>query len=197
MASSRASSEAFSPVAGSSHHPTPASTSSVGGGDGGGGAGAGADTPGAGAYDEDQPESTVAMLERLSAIGVQALNDGDHDFSRSEATRELRAHIAPDWRGQIDTYAHAREVTLDEQTAMWDQRRAENPNVHFHIMGMTTDIDEAKGEALIFLDMEVTGLAEVTLQAMNELTWRRIKGEWFLWHTLGLRGTRGNTGGFG
>jgi hypothetical protein len=145
----------------------------------------------------ERPETTVEMLERLSAAGAMALNNQDHDFSASPETRELRSRMMPSWRGQIDTYAHAKEVTFAEQSAMWAQRRAEYPDVFFEIVSISTVIDERKGEALVFIDMEVSGLATFKLQAMSELTWRKVKGKWMLAHTVALRGTRGNSGGFG
>jgi hypothetical protein len=137
------------------------------------------------------------MLERLSTAGAMALNDQDHDFTASPATRELRSRMMASWRGQIDTYAHAKEVTFAEQSAMWAQRRAQYPDVFFEIASISTVIDERKGEALVFIDMEVSGLATFKLQAMSELTWRKVKGKWMLAHTVALRGTRGNSGGFG
>jgi hypothetical protein len=143
------------------------------------------------------PETTVEMLERLSITGANALNDRDHDFTGSAATRELRSRMAASWRGQIDTYAHAREVTFAEQSAMWAQRRAQYPDVHFEVVAISTEVDERRGEALVFMDMEVSGLATFNLQAMSELTWKKVRGQWMLAHTLSLRGTRGNSGGFG
>ncbi|KAK4626676.1 hypothetical protein CLAFUW4_05145 [Fulvia fulva] len=51
--------------------------------------------------------------------------------------------------------------------------------------------------ATVYMNMEVTGLSDVVLHAMNELGWRKIAGQWLCYYTVGMRGSPGNTGGIG
>lgn len=145
-----------------------------------------------------QTETTASRLERLSSIVVSTINDRDFDFTSKDAQSFL-AHVSPQWRGEIDTFAQKREIkSFDEQRAMWKKRAEENPDVHFEIVHLSSYVNEGAGMANVYMDMEVTGVANVTLHAMNELKWKRGNdGVWLCYFTIGMRGSPGNSGGIG
>ncbi|EMC96954.1 hypothetical protein BAUCODRAFT_147147 [Baudoinia panamericana UAMH 10762] len=141
-----------------------------------------------------QKESTAELLERLSsAIGV-VINEHDFDFT-SDSAKELIAHIAPDMKSQLDTCAQdANHLTWEEQVSQWRQRAKYTPDVRFHLDQIASDVNEDTGRATVFMEMTVHGIENVTLQAMNDLKWRRKNGQWMLYHMIGLRGSTANTG---
>lgn len=142
-------------------------------------------------------DATAKELERLSINFVHALNAHDYDFDKSEEARELRLHIAPDWRALFDTNGQdfGRTVTFEEQVARWKERVLEYPHVRFAPVAVSSDVDKAKGWASVFCEMEVSGIGNVALQAMNELKWRRdVDGAWWCYFVIGLRGSRMNSG---
>ncbi|KAK3068898.1 hypothetical protein LTR53_013176 [Teratosphaeriaceae sp. CCFEE 6253] len=118
--------------------------------------------------------STTTELERLSGAFVHVLNERDFDFA-STAAQELRSHLSSNFRAHLDTFAQdSRPVTLDEQVAKWRQRAQENPDVNFAILHTMCSVDEAKGRASVYVEMEVSGISNVKLQAVNELNWERV-----------------------
>ncbi|KAK4549112.1 hypothetical protein LTR36_007568 [Oleoguttula mirabilis] len=137
----------------------------------------------------------AAELERLSTAFVGVLNAHDFAFASHEA-QELVAHLTPDWRAQMDTSAHQTEpVGFAEQVKRWKARAQEHPDVRFDVVGVSSDVDEHKGRARVYIEMDVSGiLASGTLQAMNEVKWRRVGGAWRCYYVTGFRGSRGNGG---
>ena len=81
---------------------------------------------------------------------------------------------------------------------MWRKREEDYPDVHFHIASIETNFHNmGEGAATVYMNMEVTGVSDVILHAMNELRWRKSAGQWLCYYTIGMRGSPGNTGGMG
>lgn len=140
-------------------------------------------------------EPTAARLERISRAGITILNNHDFELKSKEA-QELLAHLSLKYRARLDAAGGPlRPLTFEEQVAQWSQRAQEHPDVHFEILDVSSTVDEEKGEASVYMTMEVTGLGSVSLHAMNELSWKREHGEWKCYHVVGLRGSFGNMGG--
>ncbi|TKA70704.1 hypothetical protein B0A55_07356 [Friedmanniomyces simplex] len=145
-------------------------------------------------YTSDNNKSTTSELERLSSAFVHILNDHDFDF-RTPAAQELQAHLSSNFRAHLDTYAQDSEpVTLAEQIAKWRQRAQENPEVKFRILHTMATVDEGKGRASVYVEMEVSGISDVKLQAMNELNWECVGGVWLCYYIIGMRGSSVNNG---
>ncbi|KAK5682713.1 hypothetical protein LTS10_005843 [Elasticomyces elasticus] len=140
--------------------------------------------------DDCTPDTTTASeLERLSSAFLHVLNERDFDF-RSPISQELRSHLSDNFRAHLDTFAQNSEpVTLEEQVAKWRQRAQEQPDVNFRVLSLMSSVDESTGRASVYMDMEVSGLSGVKLQAMNELNWERVDGIWLCYYIIGMRGS--------
>ncbi|KAK5723691.1 hypothetical protein LTR15_005390 [Elasticomyces elasticus] len=136
-----------------------------------------------------EDRSTVSELERLSSAFLHVLNERDFDF-QTPTSQELKSHLSTNFRAHLDTFAQNSEpVTLEAQVAKWRQRAQEQPNVHFHLLSLMSTVDESTGRASVYVDMEVSGLSGVKLQAMNELNWERVDGVWLCYYIIGMRGS--------
>lgn len=66
------------------------------------------------------------------------------------------------------------------------------PNVRFEITHSNVDLDEVNGVATVWMEMQVLGMGDVVLGAVNEVNWRRIDNDkWECFHTKGMRGSPG------
>lgn len=147
----------------------------------------------------DTPSHTAKLptkdeLERLSAIVPEIVNTRDFDFTGSEA-QELLSHVAPDFTSQIDTLPDTDKLlSWHGQVAAWRQRATDHPDVQFAVTSVSSTVDEKIGFAQVFVEMEVSGIGDVKLHAMNELKWQRVDGQWLWYYVIGMRGTPGNSG---
>ena len=138
--------------------------------------------------------SIAAELERLSAVIPRVINTRDFDFKSPEA-EELLSHVSSDFVAQIDTRPQQdKALSWHEQVSAWRERAEEHPQVHFALTQISSVVDENRGFAQVYMDMEVSGIGDVKLNAMNELRWRQVHGKWVWYHVIGMRGTPGNTG---
>ena len=143
---------------------------------------------------EQNKPTTAAELERLSAIVPEIVNARDFDFAGPEA-QELLSHVAPDFASQIDTLPEQnRLLSWSGQLSAWRQRAQDNPNARFHVTAVSSVVDERLGFAQVFLEMDVSGIGDVKLHAMNELKWQRVDGKWLWFYVIGMRGTPQNSG---
>jgi hypothetical protein len=81
-----------------------------------------------------------------------------------------------------------------EQVSAWRERAQEHPHVHFDVIQMSSAVDDSGGSAQVYMDMEVSGIGDVKLHAMNELRWQHVHGRWMWHYVIGMRGTPGNSG---
>lgn len=138
--------------------------------------------------------SPAAELERLSIVIPSVINSRDFDF-KSPAAQELLTHVSSDFLSQIDTLPQqGRTVSWAEQVAAWRSRAQEYPDVSFAVRSVSSTVDDTKGSAQVYVEMEVSGIGDVKLHAMNELRWKRIDGKWMWCYVVGMRGTPGNSG---
>jgi hypothetical protein len=135
------------------------------------------------------PKPSTPELERLSAAFVQVLNERDFDFT-SVVAQELKSRLSPDFRAQLDTFAaDSRPVTFDEQVEKWRQRASDNPGVKFHVLDVQTRIDNKKGRVNVFVEMQVEGISNVMLQALNVIKWKVVNDVWMCYKVIGMRGS--------
>ena len=138
--------------------------------------------------------SVPAELERLSAVIPLVVNRRDFDFESNEA-KELHSHVSPEFAAQIDTLPQqGRTVSWADQVSAWRKRAEDNPDAHFALTSISSVVNEKKGVAQVYMDMEVSGIGDVKLHAMNELRWKRVDGIWLWYYVVGMRGTPGNSG---
>lgn len=134
-------------------------------------------------------ESTASRLNRLSCAFPTIINTKDFDLRRPDV-RELASCISSDWSGSMDTQPQG--VTWSQQLKLWKARAAEMPNVRFEITHSNVDLDEVNGVATVWMEMQVLGMGDVVLGAVNEVNWRRIDNDkWECFHTKGMRGSPG------
>lgn len=137
-------------------------------------------------------QSPVAVeLERLSSAIPTFVNARDFEFKSLEAA-ELLSHVAPEFVAHMDPMPGGR--SWSEQVSAWRERAQEHPEVHFAIEQVSSAVNEKKGAAQVYMDMEVSGIGDVKLHAVNELKWRRVQEIWLLFSVTGMRGTPGNSG---
>jgi hypothetical protein len=135
------------------------------------------------------PKPLIPDLERLSAAFVQVLNERDFDFT-SDVAQELKSRLSSDWKAQLDTFAaDSRPVTFAEQVARWRQRAQDNPDVKFNVLDVQTRVDNKKGRVNIFVEMEVEGISNVKLQALNVVKWKVVGDIWMCYKVIGMRGS--------
>ncbi|USW58828.1 hypothetical protein Slin15195_G121470 [Septoria linicola] len=134
-------------------------------------------------------------LKRLSSYFPTLINT--HDFAlQREDVQELVACISLDWTASMDT--QPQQVPWSEQLMLWKARSGELPNVRFEIKHVEVDLNNKKGSATVWVEMDVTGMGDVVFGAMNEVKWRRVKDQWECFHTRGMRGSpSSSTGGIG
>ncbi|KAK4554672.1 hypothetical protein LTR86_008174 [Recurvomyces mirabilis] len=126
------------------------------------------------------PESTESSetgidvakdIERLAVNFVDVLNARDFDFT-SDKAKELRSRMTADWKAQMDTYAaDPSPVKFDEQ-----------------VVEVMSKVEESKKRARVFLEMQVSGITDGKLMAMNELRWKMVEGVWLCYFVIGMRG---------
>ncbi|KAK3676067.1 hypothetical protein LTR78_004259 [Recurvomyces mirabilis] len=127
-------------------------------------------------------------LERLAVNFVDVLNARDFDFT-SDKAKELRTRMTADWKAQMDTYAaDPSPVKFDEQVRRWKLRAQDHTGVHFQVVEVMSKVEEKKERARVFLEMQVSGITEGKLMAMNELRWRKVEGAWLCYFVIGMRG---------
>lgn len=122
---------------------------------------------------------------------VKILNEKDFDFTSAEA-QEVERHMSPEWRSQMDTQPGL--VTWEEQKSLWKERADIYPDIVWTVRDVQTDVNQRTGTANVHLEMEVSGIGDVKLQAINENKWVRVNGQWLCHRTIGMRGSPGNSG---
>lgn len=85
-------------------------------------------------------------------------------------------------------------MTLDEQISRWRARVKDHPDVEFNVQFLSSHVDDESGQASVWCEMEVTGIGNVSLAAMNELKWRYEDNMWLCYFVLGMRGSSVNSG---
>lgn len=68
----------------------------------------------------------------------------------------------------------------------------EQKNFHVEIFNTSSEVDESRGRATIYLWYEITGLANgIEREAVAVLSWERKQGTWLLMKHIGMRGPAG------
>ena len=135
--------------------------------------------------------SSAAELERLSVVIPHVINTRDFDLKSPEA-QELLSHVSADFLSDLDT--QEKGLSWTDQVDAWRRRVEEYPDVQFTVTSVSSTLDDTKGLAQVYVEMEVSGYGDVKLHAMNELRWKKVAYEWMWYYVIGMRGTPGNSG---
>ena len=132
-------------------------------------------------------EDAGTILKRISAQWPVVVTTRDWTYSNSPQSAELRSCIAPDFQATLDGYPGIHN--LDRLHELFKQDVSEYPEAYLYAREVTAYVDEQKGLATVYLDMDMVLWKDVTTKAMTELTWKRGKsGKWMIHGFLGMRG---------
>lgn len=144
------------------------------------------------------PESDLqlaAELEWLSIAGIIAVNDRDWDLQSPHMQKSLE-HLAPDFEAQHDNFPA--RLSFAENMASSRFLAEQDPSFHLEIVNISTNIQESRTLASVWLEMDVTGINPgVTMKGFSELKWRLSgeDGKWYCYRHLGMRGSLMSGGG--
>lgn len=135
-------------------------------------------------------EGITAELERLSIIGIRRINNRDWSYSSPEA-QELLTHINPEqWQSRFDNQVEL--LTWQQQNDVWQQLVEElHPHCHFEITSVSSTIRENENLAIVWIQTTVTGIENVHIPGLSELSWRLEDGKWWFFYHVGIRGFLG------
>jgi len=153
------------------------------------------DPPGAANPSEPSETSDGATLtqkkgsgEHLESISRRLLNvclnlkDSNHPL--------IHEYQHPDFRNKHD--ALPKSASRDDHLENLQKHLAEQQDFHCEIHNTSSEVDENRGRATVYLWYEITGLAHgIEREAVAVLSWERRQGRWMLMKHTGLRGSAG------
>lgn len=126
-------------------------------------------------------QDTRSYLEGLCVAGVVALNDRDYEY------RNVYDAISPRFRAYFENVPQP--LTLEEYKVVAQQTIERFPEYHIDVQNVSSEIDELQGNAIVYLEGEVTGAPPGTrMVLMNEFRWKRDGGAWLCWLHRGMKG---------
>lgn len=139
-----------------------------------------------------QKSDTAEELKRFALQWPLVLNERDADFA-SPRGQEIRATIAPEFTAVLDSYPG--RMSWEELLKVWAQEHVEYPHCKLDATGCQADVDEKKGTAKVYIELDMKFVERVDLKAMTELKWVRYDdGRWMVKSFYLMRGHRGSTG---
>ena len=136
---------------------------------------------------EDPPkkESTGQYLERL-AKSILEVNLNQRDNSHPL----IQKHISPDFRGKHDALPKVNNRDDHQQSLM--KHLDTLPNFHIDILNSSSEVDDSRGRATVYLWYEIRGLAnDLEREAVAVLSWERKQSTWIITKHQGMRGSSG------
>lgn len=107
-----------------------------------------------------------ADLERMSVAGNDMINRRDFDLTYCH---DVMQHSSPDFKVYWDYWlGPKRAANFQEIVSSFRRKTEEDPAYHFRLLQVETDLDLGKGKAIVYMHVEVTGLANV--ERMEGLT---------------------------
>jgi hypothetical protein len=81
--------------------------------------------------------------------------------------------------------AHDKQQLIDDLRSMMQSM----PDYRAEILSKTAVVDEAKGNATVYLHLFLNGMPDgIQRESVNVLEWKRKKGDWFIVRHAGMRG---------
>ena len=129
--------------------------------------------------------STGEYLETLSRdiLGVNLnLKDTSHPL--------VMKHMSPEFRGKHDALPKA--SSRDDHQDNLQKHLAEQPHFHVEVLNASSDVDESRGRATVYLWYDISGIAQgLEREAVAVLSWERKQGTWMIMKHSGMRGSSG------
>ena len=128
--------------------------------------------------------SSGQYLESLSRQLLNVcLNLKDHDHP-------IHKHQSVDFRNKHDALPKASNRSDHHENLV--KHLKEQRNFHVEFFNTSSEVDESRGRATIYLWYEITGLAHgIEREAVAVLSWERKQGMWLLMKHIGMRGPAG------
>ena len=143
--------------------------------------------------EEDDPDLIAERLCNRYRLSVSVLNSRDYDH-KTDAGKESKSYASPIWRARFDNIP--KELNWTESIEMWRGWQRKDPDVTFTIVHCSCEVNMAKGEAVTFSEITVSGSGNVKLGGLSEVLWKRRKdGIWLSDAYIAFRGNPQN-GGF-
>lgn len=135
-----------------------------------------------------RPRKKGASGEYLEGLSRQILNvclnlkDPHHPI--------IYKHQSADFRNKHDALPKA--ANRKDHHANLAKHLQEQKNFHIEIFNTSSEVDESRGRATIYLWYEITGLTHgIEREAIAVLSWERKQGTWLLMKHIGMRGPAG------
>lgn len=130
-------------------------------------------------------ESSGEYLERLSRSFLNVclnLKDPQHPL--------IYQHQSVDFRNKHDALPKA--SNRGDHHDNLQKHLAEQIDFHAEIHNTSSEVDDSRGRATVYLWYEITGLAHgLEREAVAVLSWERKQGNWTLMKHVGMRGPAG------
>lgn len=134
---------------------------------------------------EPKKESTGQYLENLA---VQILDINLNQKNNSHPL--LIQHMSPSFRGNHD--ALPKVNNRNDHQANLKKHLDKQPDFHVKILNHSSDVDESRGRATVYLWYEIHGLEHgLGREAVAVLNWERKQGNWMIIKHTGMRGPSG------
>lgn len=131
--------------------------------------------------------SEAQELERLSILGIAAMNQRDWDYTSREG-REFLGHIDENCCVRFDS--HPQGISWLEANRTLRAVIEQSSDYHIDITHLSSDIRAQEGRATVHVQSAVTGVAEVKLVIFTEMLWKRHRynGKWVCYESVTMSG---------
>lgn len=130
-------------------------------------------------------DSTGEYLEDLSRQILDVnlnIKDNNHPL--------VVKHMSPQFRGKHDALPKA--TNRDDHQSNLQKHLAEQPDFHCEILNASSEVDDSRGRATVYLWYQLTGLShDLKREAVAVLSWERKQGVWMIMKHSGMRGPSG------
>ncbi|EME41572.1 hypothetical protein DOTSEDRAFT_81845 [Dothistroma septosporum NZE10] len=139
-------------------------------------------------------QAATAGLECLSKACLLAWNDHDFDYEGTADRLKFRERIAPRFECRVENYP-SQAMSWYDLNQLWRNFLATEPDCRFELISMHTDIsDDEPRKAVLYVEMDVTGVKNVNLIRFMEMKWRVIEGRWMYCSCTTMGGSKANNG---
>ena len=130
-------------------------------------------------------ESIGEYLESLSKT-ILEINLNQKDTEHPLIIR----HMSPAFRGKHD--ALPKVNNRDDHQGNLKKHLEAQPNFNVEILNHSSEVDDSRGRATVYLWYEIHGLAHgLGREAVAVLSWERRQGTWMIMKHQGMRGPSG------
>ncbi|KAK5124510.1 hypothetical protein LTR85_001727 [Meristemomyces frigidus] len=128
----------------------------------------------------------MPTAEYVEAWSVQILNE---HCNQKKFELVGTHHMAETFRSEHDGLETAK--SLEQHVDILKQHYVANPDFHLEVLNSSSEVDEARGRATVYLFYQLTGLNNTAREAVALLKWERKQNGWLCVKHTGLRGPAG------